>query len=54
MWKITTDGDEVLHQTNSHNHSEDDVQAKVEKVKHDYISEPKRRSHQFLASTTMY
>ena len=32
--RITTEGDEVLQQTNGHNHPEDGVQAKVERVKH--------------------
>ena len=32
--RITTEGDEVLQQTNGHNHPEDGVQAKVERVEH--------------------
>ena len=45
----------MLYQlTNHHNHREDAVQANVKRVKHDYLNEPKRKAHQFLASTMMY
>ena len=45
--RITTEGNEVLQQTNGHNHPVDGVEAEVERV------EEARRSPLFLPSTMM-
>ena len=43
--RLTSEGDEVIQQTNGHNHAIDGVEAQVERVNHNLRSGLEKRSH---------